>query len=215
MIVYRVCLWYPSLITHVFSICVPYAPPSSTHIPLDKLVEYLPNFRYQLQLSSGEVEKHLKPNKADMKLFINGLFGGRGPNGEPGFRTDTGIQFDNLQKLGKTKLLSEEELDYYAAEYAHNGLHGPCNWYRTRDQNYKDELEIKNKHITIPVLFVGALKDPTIPRGMYESLSDILPNLTLRTVDTSHWAMAEDPVNVNKVIEEWIKEVVFAGKTKI
>ena len=66
-----------------------------------------PNFRYQLQLASGEVEKHIV-SKEQIKQFLNGMYGGRGENREAGFDPAQGLLYENLPKLGPTRLLSEE-----------------------------------------------------------------------------------------------------------
>lgn len=112
--------------THVFSICTPYWSPSSTYIPIEEIVETKwPNFRYQIHLASGEVEEHIQ-TKDEIKQFLNACYGGRGPNGESGFEMTSGTNFENLDKLGKTKLLNAETLEYYAEQYSRNGMHGTC-----------------------------------------------------------------------------------------
>ena len=163
MIVHRTALYFPSLVTHLFSICTPYHPPSKSPTPLSQIVaSKLPNFGYQLQLASGLVEEKIQ-SKQEIKHLLNGMYGGKGPNGEVGFEVETGILFDNLPKLQQSRLMSEEVLDYYAEEYARNGMHGTrksplplspfhlpksnnvkiegyvVNWYRNREQNFKDE----------------------------------------------------------------------------
>ena len=119
----------------------------------------LPNFGYQLQLASGAVEEHIQ-SKEEIKQFLNAVYGGRGPNGEVGVKVTKGIMFENLEKLGMTKLMSEEMLEYYTEQYVKSGMHGPCqylsplpihvelnaednavSWYRTREQNFQDELQ--------------------------------------------------------------------------
>ena len=113
--------------THVFAVCTPYTAPSRNLIPLETIVESkLPNFQYQLQLASGVVEEYIQ-YREQIKQFLNGLYGGKGPNGEDGFETTKGVLFENLDKLGKTPLLSDEMLDYYANQYARNGVRGTCN----------------------------------------------------------------------------------------
>ena len=83
----------------------------------------LPNFTYQIELASGEVEKHIV-TKQQIKEFLNGLYGGSTPDGLFGFDVTKGVLFDNLPKLQRTKLMSDEMLDWYAEEYARNGIHG-------------------------------------------------------------------------------------------
>ena len=83
----------------------------------------LPNFGYQLQLASGKVEAEIK-TKEQIKQFLNALYGGAGPNGEVGFNVKEGTKFENLGKLGRTKLMGDEMLEFYTEEYARNGMGG-------------------------------------------------------------------------------------------
>lgn len=93
-IVYRVALWYPDLVTCIFAICTPYLAPSKSFTPLETLVQTkLPNFGYQIQLASGEVEKKIQ-SKEEIKQFLNALYGGQGPNGEVGFDIHKGLLFE-------------------------------------------------------------------------------------------------------------------------
>ena len=122
-IVYRVALWHPELVAHIFAVCTPYSTPNKTKVDLAEVVRTkLPNFGYQLHLASGEVEKHIQ-TKAQIREFLNALYGGKGPNGETGFNTSNGPEYENLPKLGPTRLLTSEMLDFYAEQYARNGIH--------------------------------------------------------------------------------------------
>ena len=83
----------------------------------------LPNFGYQLQLASGVVEEHIKARE-QIRMFLNCLYGGVGPNGERGFYVREGIRFHELPILEPTKLVDGATLDYYADRYKTNGMHG-------------------------------------------------------------------------------------------
>lgn len=108
-IVYRVALWHPTLVSHLFSVCTPYLPPSKgPFIPLETIVEkHLPRFRYQIHLASGEVEKLLDTKEA-MRDFIKGMYGSHGPNGERGFDVYKGVLSENFSKLGPCPLLGDK-----------------------------------------------------------------------------------------------------------
>ena len=101
----------------------------------------LPNFEYQLHLASGEVENHVK-TKEQIKQFLNGLYGGRSVNGEIGFDVRSGPIYKNLPKLEQSPLVTKGMLEFYADQYERNGMHGGLNWYRTRDVNFEEELEL-------------------------------------------------------------------------
>ncbi|KAI9877118.1 MAG: hypothetical protein M1830_004742 [Pleopsidium flavum] len=214
-IVYRVALWYPDFVTHLFSVCTPYWVPSKDYKPLEELVKTrLPNFKYQLQLASGEIEKAIS-SREQIKQFLNGLYGGRGPNGEVGFIPEQGVLLQNLPKLKPTRLLGEKELDYYADQYARNGLHGTLNWYRNREVNFEEELSLEKTTIDIPVLFIQATRDGALPPFMSVNMDKSLPHLTRKEVDANHWALWEAPEKVNGIIKEWLEGVVFGGKSVI
>lgn len=125
-IAYRVALWHPQLVTHLFSVCTPFSPPSKQYKPLEFYVEkgILPNFAYQLRLADGQVEG-LK-SRDEIRQLLNGVYGGRGPNGEAAFDAQNGVYLDRLAHLSKNRLVEDEMLDYYADQYVKNGMHGPC-----------------------------------------------------------------------------------------
>ncbi|MCJ1247997.1 hypothetical protein MMC30_005212 [Trapelia coarctata] len=213
-IVYRVALWYPELVSFLFSVCTPYwAPTKEEYLTLQDLVKYkLPHFGYQLHLSSGEVEKAIDSNDK-IGEFLNGMYGGKGLKGEVGFNPRTGILFDNLPKLAATPLLSGKELDYYTGEYARHGMHGTLNWYRTRELNYNEELELHKTTIEIPTLFILATKDGVLTPELSYGMEKYFSKLTRKEVPASHWALWEAPEQVNGFLKEWLNTVAF-GEAK-
>ena len=60
------------------------------------------------------------------------------------------------------------------------------------------------------MLFIQALRDPALPPHLGKSMNKHIPDLTLRQVDTAHWALWEKPEEVNLILQEWLKGVVFA-----
>lgn len=84
------------------------------------------------------------------------------------------------------------------------------NWYRIRKINYEEELAILDRKITIPVLFIQALKDSALPPRLGKSMAKHVPNMTMKQVNTAHWALWEKPEEVNGIISTWLKDVVFA-----
>lgn len=89
------------------------------------------------------------------------------------------------------------------------------NWYRTREQNYKDDQELVGRDLDVPILFVRALKDFALRPELSTGMEDHLKNLTVEDVDGNHWALWEKPRECNEVITRWIEGVVFGGKNKL
>lgn len=83
------------------------------------------------------------------------------------------------------------------------------NWYRTRKINHEEEQAIFNRRIEVPVLFIQALRDEALPPHLGKSMARHIPKLTLKQVNTSHWALWEKPEEVNEIIATWLKDVAF------
>ena len=217
-LVYRCALYYPGLVTDVFSLCTPYSPPATSYVPLQVVAKAgFPDFRYQEHFASGELEAIFK-SRADIKLFLSGMLGGRGGNGEVGLDSTKGVILDNIWKLEKPTYITDRELNYYAEEFFRHGLHGPLNWYRTRELNYVDEFEhffhsgkIKDRpRIEQNVLFVFAKRDEAPPKPiLMQRMEERVTNLTKREVDGGHWMMWEKAEDLNIVLQEWLEGVVF------
>ncbi|OJI99361.1 hypothetical protein ASPVEDRAFT_124566 [Aspergillus versicolor CBS 583.65] len=211
---YRVALWHPELVQYLFTVCVPYSPPYKKWMSLEEMIEKVtPHFAYQLHFASGEIEKEVH-TKDENKQFLSALYGGRTEKKEFAFDVRKGVDMDKLKQLRRSRLLSEEELEYYAWEFARHGLRGPLNWYRTRKINYDDELSLGKNTIDVPVLFIQALRDAALPPSLGKTMGKSLPNLVTKPVDTSHWALWEKPHDVNVILDNWLDEVVEGGDSK-
>ncbi|KAL1305933.1 hypothetical protein AAFC00_004075 [Neodothiora populina] len=214
LIVYRFAQWHPTLVTHVLSVCTPYLPPADTYKPMEKVVPYLPQFGYQLQLAGPEPEAKIQSRESVSK-FLSAMYGGRSPDGQFMFSPEKGIDFDIMNKSGKPLLLDETELEYYTSEYMRSGMHGPLNWYRTREANFKDELGLKNKNIDQPVLFIAGTKDSVLKPEMSLGMEEFIPHLSRGEVATSHWALTQAPKEVNEIVKGWLDNVVFGAKSSL
>jgi len=143
------------------------------------------------------------------------MYGARGPNGETTFSPEKGILFENLPKVGTTKLMSKKEMDYYVDQYSRTGLHGPLNWYRTRKVNWEEERALSKLTIDIPTLFVQATKDTVLKPEMSASMGKFLPNLTRREVVAQHWVLWEQSEAANQILREWFSKCVFGRESKL
>ncbi|KAF9872621.1 hypothetical protein CkaCkLH20_09800 [Colletotrichum karsti] len=217
-LVWRVALWHPSLLRGVFSVCTPYNAPTTHWFDLADLIAAgkFHNFKYQLQLRGPDVADRLTA-PADIRQFLQGIYGGKGPDGELVFTTQEGVVFENIGKIGPTPLLSEEEIAYYADNFARSGLRGPTNWYRTRKLNYEEELPLAEKaekeggapvKVAPPSLFILANRDAALPASMAAGMEQHFEDLTRGEVTATHWALWEAPEEVNKQIKAWLDSKV-------
>ena len=111
-VVWRAAQWYPNLISHVFSVCTPYAPPREQFVSIEDLANGpLPQFGYQIHLASGEVEKIVK-DETTIRQFLQGMYGGKGPNDEPVFVPEKGVVAENLGLVGESRILNGKVSDF-------------------------------------------------------------------------------------------------------
>ncbi|KAL8775331.1 MAG: hypothetical protein Q9209_000338 [Squamulea sp. 1 TL-2023] len=125
------------------------------------------NFGYQLQLASGQIEAAIQ-SREQIRQLLNGLYGGMTSDGPAGFDVKTGVHLDRLPLLKQTILVDERMLDFYADQYAKNGIHGT-------------------------LLFIAATKDEALPPSMSRAMDKYVPDLTRKEVDAHHWALWEQP----------------------
>lgn len=217
-VVYRVALYQPQLVTHFFSICTPFLPPSPTYETIHQVVaKRLPNFGYQIHFATGEVEAVVQ-SKAEIRQFLANMYGARTPEREKAFSAEKGIDLALQPRVGKSILLSDEEMDYYVEEYARHGVYGALNWYRTREINYMDEWvhffgsgTKTDAKVVIQqeCLFVMATRDTTLRPFMATQMGEHIPRLTRKEVVANHWTLWERPAECNEIIGQWLEEKVF------
>jgi pimeloyl-ACP methyl ester carboxylesterase len=80
------------------------------------------------------------------------------------------------------------------------------NWYRLTEINFADAKQYASTPtIDVPMLFIPALRDTALPPSMGKSMGQWIPGLTVKQVNTSHWALTEDPRGVNESITSWLE----------
>jgi soluble epoxide hydrolase/lipid-phosphate phosphatase len=215
VVVYRLALHYPKLVSAVFSVCTPFTVPKSSFV--DATV--LPNFKYQLHLRGPEVEANIV-GEEKIRQFLNGMYGGLTPTGIRPFSVSDGVNFEALPTVGTSPLVSKEEMDFYVQSYARNGMRGPLNWYRTQPLNYEDEKDLAKEFeqgykVEQPTLFIAGLKDAALPPKMSVGMEKYFKSLVKKEVDTQHWALWEKPDEVNAYIKEFLVEQIGSGKSNL
>ncbi|KAM0286240.1 hypothetical protein ACHAQH_000967 [Verticillium albo-atrum] len=208
-LVWRIAMYHPELVLGVFSVCTPYFPPNPRYFSLESLVNSgrLPSFRYQLQFISGEVEENVKTDD-DIRQVLVSIYGGRTPDGEFGFSAEKGYKFDLFGKVGSSPHVSKEEEDYYVENFSRNGIHGPLNWYRTRELAFEDEKPFVENgwKFEVPCLFVSAAKDIALTPEMAKGMEKHFTDLTSKQVNAGHWALWQAADQINGMLKEWFAE---------
>ena len=119
------------------------------------------------------------------------------------------------QPLPALDWLSQEELDFYVAEFKRSGFRGPLNWYRNIDYNWEQTGFLSGSKLLQPSLFIAGELDPVLDMypGAYETLEDRIPNLRSKVLlpNIGHWVQQEAAEEVNKLLLEFMKPFAPGG----
>ncbi|KAJ3112616.1 hypothetical protein HDU96_004367 [Phlyctochytrium bullatum] len=179
MVVWRMCLHYPERISAVGSICTAYTPPSSTFLPLDKVVEFLPQFQYQRWLVRPSTVEELEKNA---ERFFQITFRASGESADLVSLGDKGLSAAP-KTLPPSSLFSSADLQYYVDNYKARGFKSSLYYYKTRAVNFDEEKGLP-KQINHPALLITAKYDAALPPSMSAKMEQFVTRLTRKACTT-------------------------------
>ena len=211
---WRIALYYPDRVQAVACFCTPYNPPTKTYLPIEQVVKRIPSFGYQITFQKEETIELFDSITSE---FLNGIY--RTYDDQADWVNG---DFAKFMQMPHTKLMTDAELKHYVDSFKDNGgFRGPLNWYKTRQINHRDELELldrleKGRHITCPVFFQAARNDTALVPAMANNMKKHLPNLNQGIIEnSSHWILQEQPDQVNLQLEKWLGTVVLKSTSKL
>ena len=105
--------------------------------------------------------------------------------------------------------LSEEDVEYYASQFAQSGFRGPLNRYRNHERDHAYLTSIEDPKIYQPSLFIGGTKDLVLKTFRGDPLELMRPNLpglvsAHMLEGCGHWTQQERPDEVNALLLDWL-----------
>jgi pimeloyl-ACP methyl ester carboxylesterase len=105
--------------------------------------------------------------------------------------------------------LSEQDLDYYATEFARTGFTGGLNWYRAEDLVWAQNEHLHDRPIGIPVAFMAGSADPVLEmlgRDPMTAMAGLVPGLrsVLIVEGAGHFVQIERPDAINSAMIEFL-----------
>jgi len=105
-------------------------------------------------------------------------------------------------------LVTDEDLDAYAAGLARHGFFGPDSWYMNGDRNVAYAARARDGgRLSLPVLFLHGEYDytcETVHSRLAEPMRRDCRDLTELVVPSGHWMAQEKPRVVNAALAKWI-----------
>jgi len=105
--------------------------------------------------------------------------------------------------------LREEDLDYYAKEFARTGFRGALKWYRGQDIFWQETPFLIGRKLLQPTLYVAGGEDPAVEfnRPAVDSLETSVPNLWKKVLLPGVGTEQEAPGEVNRLMVEFLHSI--------
>ncbi|HEX9259933.1 MAG TPA: alpha/beta hydrolase [Acidimicrobiales bacterium] len=107
--------------------------------------------------------------------------------------------------------LTQDDIDFYAGEFARTGFRGPLSWYRCTDLTWELTAAFADRRIEQPALFITGDREPVLAMtpGALDALATNVPGLRRTVVlpGCGHWTQQERPAEVNEALLAFIAEL--------
>ncbi len=105
--------------------------------------------------------------------------------------------------------LSQDELDFYVAEFSRTGFTGGLNWYRNFDRNWELTPQLDGAKVGVPSFFIGGALDPVLrmvpPERQQGWLADHRGDVIID--DAGHWVQQEKPAETNEALLGFLRGI--------
>ena len=107
--------------------------------------------------------------------------------------------------------LTEDDLQQYAAEFAHSGFFGPVSYYRNLDANFEVVKDLGPERLAMPSYFITGeldLVNLMDPQGI-ERMQTLLPDFRGYSVipGAGHWVQQESPAAFNEALLAHLRSI--------
>ena len=105
-------------------------------------------------------------------------------------------------------LLTDAELDVYAAAFERTGFTGGLNWYRAIDLSWEESRALASPTIAVPAMMITAENDLILRPEAAEPMRALIPNLRIEHIkNCSHWTQQERPEEVNALLLDYLGDL--------
>lgn len=104
--------------------------------------------------------------------------------------------------------LTEEDLDFFTAEFERAGFFGGLNWYRNMDRTWELMAPWAGAKVHQPALFISGDRD-LATKEMIATMRELVPNLRepVMLPGCGHWTQQERPQEVNGALISFLKTI--------
>ncbi|MGH9837734.1 MAG: alpha/beta fold hydrolase [Blastocatellia bacterium] len=215
-VAWHTALLHPERVRAVAGLSVPYTRWKARTLTQQEF--YGDNFWYMVYFQQpGVAEAELEADiRRSLRMIYYSISGDIPAESRPGRKPATAKFLDGMTDPAQLPAwLTEEDLDYYVAQYEQSGFRGPLNWYRNIDRNvaltpHLDSLE--TGRIMQPSFFIAGTKDPVLKfaggravEQMDKWMADLRGKVLIE--GAGHWVQLERPAEVTEALLGFLKSV--------
>jgi pimeloyl-ACP methyl ester carboxylesterase len=210
-------LLHPDVFTAVGLLSVPYSPPggrrpSEAFAAMGGDEEFYINYFQEPGRAEAEAE-------LDVRGWLLGFYVGasgdaiRPADGGTIATVPKGGMLRNRFVLPERlpKWLTEDDVEFYTAEFERTGFAGPLNRYRNVDRDWQDMQHLRDQPIKVPSLFIGGEVDGPTMWGAraIARFPETLPGLKGSHIlpGCGHWVQQERADEINQLLTAWLKSL--------
>uniref|UniRef100_A0A2K5LEA2 Epoxide hydrolase 2 n=1 Tax=Cercocebus atys TaxID=9531 RepID=A0A2K5LEA2_CERAT len=205
VLVWYMALFYPERVRAVASLNTPFIPANPNVPPLES-IKANPVFDYQLYFQEpGVAEAELEQN---LSRTFKSLFRASDESVLSMHKVCEmgGLFVRTPEEPSLSRMVTEEEIQFYVLQFKKSGFRGPLNWYRNMERNWKWACKSLGRKILIPALMVTAEKDFVLVPQMSKHMEDWIPHLKRGHIeDCGHWTQMDKPAEVNQILIKWLE----------
>ncbi|MEV2226794.1 alpha/beta hydrolase [Nocardia vinacea] len=204
----------PDRVAGVAGLSVPFTPRPPVP-PLRRFKEladdgffYIVYFQ-QPGVAEAELERDVPTSLRRLLANVNGDTSGESLSALLGPDDGRGL-VDRLPEVVRLPdWFTQDDLDYYSAEFTRTGFSGGLNWYRNMDRNWTLTADFADKPITPPALFIAGASDPILTLTAPSSMADRVEDLrgTVLISGAGHWVHLERPTAVNSALLSFLADI--------
>jgi len=215
-VAWSAALLRPDKFRGVIALSVPFRPrpsaPPTTVMPRNEDALFYQLYFQEPGVAEGEFESDPRRSLHAM------LYGGSGdrPAGEPTTSVGMVPRGGRFLDIGAAPLplpiwLTQDDLDFYGAEFARTGFRGGLNWYRNIDRNWELLAAFQGLKVTIPALYVAGDRDIVVAfpgaQQLIAGLKNFVPKLarTIMLPGCGHWTQQERADEVSAAMVDFVK----------
>ncbi|GAA4692578.1 alpha/beta hydrolase [Pseudonocardia yuanmonensis] len=202
MVVWQTALLHPERVAGVCGMSVPFAPRPPAPPTTVWREAFAGRFFYILyfqQPGIADAELAADPARTMRRL----LCGTRTDQGATSSDDDGRGFVDRFPEPDRLPdWLSQEELDFYTAEFTRTGFTGGLNWYRNFDRNWELTPQLAGAKVEVPSFFIGGALDPVLTMAPPERQDPWLADHrgSVPVPDAGHWVQQEKPAEVDAAL---------------